>query len=203
MGLHRAGEATGSKRIVRSYQAGSDHRQPDVQGLLHSARDQLRQDLGGACGGDSHAGCRPARIRVRALPSPSTRGEVFPPRTPRGSKQLGLRCVEEVREMQGVHVVKSDLCCFGMQATAGNGEQMSVQKPTWFISNCPALLESLAVTCDGAHKHVDPLDGKAVPAVVYPPRLWETICRCIRKQKKERRGGSRGPYWVDCCCRVG
>ena len=69
------------------------------------------------------------------------------------------------------------MCRFGMRARDHLGEGL-VKKPTGFMTDSPYLEAELSRLCDGTHRHVQLLGGRAKAAQVYP----ESLCRTILKR---------------------
>ena len=89
------------------------------------------------------------------------------------------------------------MCAFGMKDGDQYGEGY-VYKPTKFMTNSWVLANSLnKFRCDGTHRRVQLLGGKAAKAAVYPDRLCSTICKGIRDQLEYDSFVSRMRFYDD------
>ena len=82
--------------------------------------------------------------------------------------------VQELLKYPDVEVVKSDMCCFGMYQNTDAGD-LFVKKPTGFMTNAPEIGKILSQECEGKHRHVHLLNGRAKKAEVYPDELCYNI----------------------------
>ena len=88
--------------------------------------------------------------------------------------------MKRVLAQQGTVTVVAHMCAFGMRSTDALGEG-PVQKPTRFMTNSLHIAHELERKCDGSHRHVALLGGRASAAQVYPKALCMAICRGMRK----------------------
>ena len=84
--------------------------------------------------------------------------------------------------------VTADMCCFGMESYDNEGAGKA-KKPTDFITNCPCIASALERRCNGEHRHVRLLHGRAAKAQVYPRDLCIAICQSLKEQLKIDRAG--------------
>ena len=86
-------------------------------------------------------------------------------------------------EQESVETVKGDMCCFGMYQETERGMQL-VKKPTGFMTNASELAKQLSKKCEGGHRHVNLINGRAKRAEVYPDELCHQILIGIMMQMK-------------------
>ena len=91
--------------------------------------------------------------------------------------------VQEIWDLHGVQRVKGDMCQFGMVQHEG-GEEVSVKKPTGFMSNSPKICERLRKLCPGKHKHISLTGGRAKIAEIYPDALCSEILKGVIEQMR-------------------
>ena len=96
-------------------------------------------------------------------------------------------CVEEVMSMDGVKVVREDMCAFGMWQDSDNSDEGKelVMKPTGFMTNAEGIARELDEKCDGYQQHVKLLNGRASRAEVYPDELCFRILRGLMETMKQ------------------
>ena len=94
-----------------------------------------------------------------------------------------LPIVQDLMKLDGVQVVKGDMCAFGMWQER-DGERQLVMKPTGFMTNAQELAKELSETCSGDHSHIKLLNGRAKRAEVYPDELCYRIVRGLVGQMK-------------------
>ena len=106
---------------------------------------------------------------------------------PHSATSWGMPEVKEVMGLEGVEMVKGDMCAFGMYQDTEEGEKL-VMKPTGFMTNAEELGKELNVQCDGNHKHVTLVNGRAKKAQVYPDELcFKIITGLLRQMKRDGR----------------
>ena len=81
--------------------------------------------------------------------------------------------------MEGVKVVKGDMCAFGMWQDSDKSEEGKelVMKPTGLMTNAEGIANELNERCNGQHQHVKLLNGKASSAEVHPDELCFRILK--------------------------
>ena len=82
---------------------------------------------------------------------------------PAGASSWHLDCIREIAELAGVRTVTAHMCEFGMVTSDAEGEGR-VAKPTKFMTNGAAIAQALERKCQGGHRHIHLLDGKAARA---------------------------------------
>ena len=93
--------------------------------------------------------------------------------------------IKEVQELPGVYTVQSPMCKWHMVAEDGEGVGY-VRKETLWMTNSKILAEILEGQCDGEHRHVHLINGRARQAQIYPPRLVKAILAGVKKELEER-----------------
>ena len=85
--------------------------------------------------------------------------------------------------MHKVQKVKGDMCEFGMtqEDRQGTGH---VKKSTGFMIHAPAIATALAQTCQGGHRHITLVNGRAKQAEIYPDKLCTEILKGLVQQMK-------------------
>jgi len=83
-------------------------------------------------------------------------------------------CVTELLQKPGVQKVNSDMCVYGMEQEDEQGRAL-IKKPTSFMTNAPAIARRLAVKCQGGHRHITLIGGRAKRAEIYPQQLCREI----------------------------
>lgn len=76
----------------------------------------------------------------------------------------------------------TNMCAFGMQSSDEHGAGL-VYKPIKFISNSWLLINELSRhVCNGRHRHVHLMGGRAAAAAIYPDKLCVVVCKGIADQ---------------------
>ena len=92
--------------------------------------------------------------------------------------------------MDGVQIVKLDMCAFGMMSQDEDGVGL-VKKPTSMMTNSPEVGKRLDKRCcnkhvpdEEKHRHVQLVCGRASHAKVYPRALCRAVCEGVASQKR-------------------
>ena len=91
-----------------------------------------------------------------------------------------------------VELVDVDMCDFGMTASDELGEAL-VRKRTKVLTNSAEVAKRIARRCDGQHRHVHLIGGKAKRAQLYPRAFSRAVCEGVAAQKRLHALGLR------CC----
>ena len=114
------------------------------------------------------------------------RGAYFLHEHPASASSWKCPEIQSLQAFDTVQLISSDMCLFGMVATAAGGEVGPVKKPTKWLGNIPRLMHELNRRCRGDHEwHVPLMNGRAAKAAVYPPGLVSAIMRGIQAQVEE------------------
>ena len=82
-----------------------------------------------------------------------------------------------------MYVVIADMCQYNLRSTDEVGEGL-VMKPTMFMTNSIAIARRLMRRCQGGHRHVHLISGRAAKAAEYTPELCRAICQGLVDQKR-------------------
>jgi len=93
---------------------------------------------------------------------------------PLTASSWALESLTNLMSMPGVEKVTTHMCAFGMKSQDLFGED-PVMKPTRFLTNSIAIRDKLNRRCEGAHRHVHLMSGRAAAAAVYPQALVDAI----------------------------
>ena len=97
--------------------------------------------------------------------------------------------------MEGVKVVRGDMCAFGMWQDADKSEEGEelVMKPTGCMTNADGIANELDEKCDGQRQHIRLLSGRASRAEVYPDELCFSISKGLMDtMRKDGRAHANG-----------
>ena len=92
----------------------------------------------------------------------------------------------EVLEMllkEDVELVEVDMCHFGMVGSDELGEAL-VRKRTKVLTNSCEVARRIAQRCDGQHRHIHLVGGRAKKAQLYPRAFSRAVCEGIAAQKR-------------------
>ena len=103
------------------------------------------------------------------------RGRSFLFEHPLGSKAWEEPGIQELMELEGVHVCVLDQCAYGQCVDGG----LPNKKPTMCLTDSPRIAAELKRRCDGSHQHQHLLGGRAKLAAVYPPGQWFEVFELI------------------------
>ena len=115
------------------------------------------------------------------------RGKHFLHEHPWSAKSWILSRVVRLLENPAVTLVQAHMCRFGMETVDDkiSGSVGLVKKPTGFMTSSPCIAAELEKQCDGSHKHIHLVGGRAAAAAIYPEALCQAICRGFIRQKKQ------------------
>ena len=103
-------------------------------------------------------------------------GRVFVFQHPATASSREIDCLQRLFRSEGVYEGLFDMCCYGMTAEDDQGIG-PVRKTTRVITNAEEVAAALRARCEGGHRHVQLLSGRAKAAAIYPPAL----CRAMIK----------------------
>ena len=92
----------------------------------------------------------------------------------------------EVLEMlikEDVELVEVDMCDFGMKSEDAEGVGL-VRKRTKILTNSQEVARRVARKCDGGHRHVNLISGRAKRAQLYPRAFSRAFCEGVAAQKR-------------------
>ena len=112
-------------------------------------------------------------------------GRLFVFEHPTTAASWCLQAVQQIRQMEGVHVVKFDFCMLGMLTSDRAGNPGAAKKRTTVMTNSPAVAMLLReAQCRSEHQHIPLLEGRAGPCQEYPDQFCELICEGIKREKE-------------------
>ena len=91
--------------------------------------------------------------------------------------------VQRMWELPGVTRVKVDMCAYGLKTPGPSGE-MAAQKPTYLLTNMPAMAEGMNRKCRGDHEHQQLISSRAKKAEEYTPAFCRALVKCTEIQWK-------------------
>ena len=97
-----------------------------------------------------------------------------------------LECVQEIMARPDVQRVLAHQCRFGLRGVDKIGKAL-VKKPTYFLTNCPAIARRLDKQCAGGHRHAGTVGVGPMLAgcAVYPPMLCNAIAQGLEQQLRQ------------------
>ena len=111
-------------------------------------------------------------------------GRFFLHEHPKPSQSWQEEDIKRIQELPGVYTVTAPMCKWHMKAEDGQGVGF-VRKETNWMTNSKRLAEAIEGNCDGTHRHVHLINGRARHAQVYPPRLVNAILKGIRQELRD------------------
>ena len=78
-----------------------------------------------------------------------------------------LPALRRLRLRAGVHETVVHQCMYGLESRDHEGVGLA-KKPTRFLCSSTAVRDCLALRCDGTHRHVQLISGRAAAAAIYP-----------------------------------
>ena len=124
-------------------------------------------------------------------------GRYFVHETPDHTWSLQTEFAQDLLGQEGVHRVRGDVCMYGMTSRDALGEAPA-RKPTAWITNSRIIAEEMSLKCDGAHRHVALVSGRAKACEVYPTGVIHAILRGMRRQLEYDQRWHAGEIGVVC-----
>jgi hypothetical protein len=93
--------------------------------------------------------------------------------------------IERLASLPGVYKVESPMCKWEMVAEDQQGVGY-VRKDTCWLTNSPEMAKCIEGKCEGGHRHVHLINGRARAAQTYPPKLVSAILDGIRRELRVR-----------------
>jgi hypothetical protein len=93
--------------------------------------------------------------------------------------------IERLASLPGVYKVESPMCKWEMVAEDQQGVGY-VRKDTCWLTNSPEMAKCIEGKCEGGHRHVHLINGRARAAQTYPPKLVSAILNGIRRELRVR-----------------
>ena len=108
-------------------------------------------------------------------------GRYFLHEHPKPSASWSEPCIQDLASRDDVFVVQSPMCYWHMMAEDMQGVG-HVRKETQYLTNSAELAKRLNQVCEGNHRHVHLINGRARQAQVYPPKLMKAILKGIKAE---------------------
>lgn len=108
-------------------------------------------------------------------------GRYFLHEHPKPSASWNEPCIQDLAGRDDVFVVQSPMCYWRMLAEDMQGVG-HVRKETQYLTNSAELAKRLNQVCEGNHRHVHLINGRARQAQVYPPKLVKAILKGIKAE---------------------
>ena len=94
------------------------------------------------------------------------------------------RLVKKLLATPGVERVVGHMCMFDMKQKDRQREGL-IRKETEFMTNAPRIGDRLRRRCNGLHRHIVLINGRAKAAEVYPDQLCRQIVMGLIEQMEE------------------
>ena len=104
---------------------------------------------------------------------------------PAGAKSWKRASVVRLRGMKEVYEVNLNMCEFGMQSEDRDGVGL-VYKPTRLLTNSLVIAELMSRKCNGKHRHVRLVNGRAEKAAVFPKKSCGVLLKALEVEMKSR-----------------
>ena len=126
-------------------------------------------------------GLRHLRVAFKSYWKQHQAGRLFLDEHPKSASSWKEPEVLSMINEEGIYLVEGPMCRWGMTSTDVQGKGF-VRKETMYLTNSPELARVLSGECNGKHRHVHLVNGRARQAQVYPPRMVTAILRAVRKE---------------------
>ncbi|CAK8995863.1 Retrovirus-related Pol polyprotein from transposon TNT 1-94 [Durusdinium trenchii] len=121
------------------------------------------------------------RVACKSYLKQMNEGRIFLHEHPKGASSWKEPEMQTLINDPRVIQVEGPMCRWGMKATDQQGEGF-VRKETRYLTNSVAIAAALSGQCNGGHRHVHLVNGRARQAQKYPPRMVAAILRAIRQE---------------------
>ena len=118
------------------------------------------------------------RVAVEACKKQHQEGLYFILEHPRGASSWKDEEVQALMATEGVYEVNLDQCQFGQWSFDQDGTAL-VLKPTKILTNMRSAVQELGKRCQGGHRHIPLLGGKAGSCAQYPISLVDGFLKCL------------------------
>ena len=125
------------------------------------------------------------RVACKSYLKQMNEGRIFLHEHPKGASSWKGPEMQTLINDPRVIQVEGPVCRWGMKATDQQGEGF-VRKETRYLTNSVAIAAALSGQCNGGHRHVHLVNGRARQAQKYPPRMVAAILRAIRQELRWR-----------------
>ena len=121
------------------------------------------------------------KVACEAYEEQHRKGRFFLHEHPKPSASWQEKCIQRVQELDGVFTVQAPMCKWHMVSEDGQGIGY-VKKETQWVTNSWEVAQAIEGKCEGGHRHVRLVNGRARYAQVYPPKLVSAILKGIRQE---------------------
>ena len=125
------------------------------------------------------------RTAVDSYEEQHRQGRFFLHEHPKPSSSWDEPEIQRLMAMDGLFVVTSPMCKWHMMSEDGQGVGF-VKKETQWVTNSEEVAKIIEGRCNGTHRHVHLINGRARHAQVYPPKLVSAILKGIRNELRKR-----------------
>ena len=125
------------------------------------------------------------KVAVECYLEQHNHGRFFLHEHPKPSASWQEPEVERLASLPGVYKVESPMCKWEMVAEDQQGVGY-VRKDTCWLTNSPEMAKCIEGKCEGGHRHVHLINGRARAAQTYPPKLVSAILDGIRRELRVR-----------------
>ena len=125
------------------------------------------------------------RVSCKAYTKQMDEGRLFLHEHPKGAESWKEPEMQTLMNDPRTFVVQGPMCRWKMMSQDSQGEGY-VRKETQYLTNSYELAKVLTGQCDGQHRHVHLVNGRARAAQKYPPAMVAAILRAIRRELKIR-----------------
>ncbi len=91
--------------------------------------------------------------------------------------------MERLASVDGVLRAELDQCEFGLTSKDELGEAPA-KKPTSLLTSSVEVHRTMGRKCQGGHRHVHLMAGRARAAAHYPAKFCKALCKGMRRQAK-------------------
>ena len=110
---------------------------------------------------------------------------------PASATSWRLPCLKQLTSERGMYEVVLHMCQFGMTQHDAQGEGL-VKKPTRVYTNSEAIDGLLDRQCDGLHRHIQLMNGRAKAAAAYPTALSDAFIDGVKMEVQAKRDRQAG-----------
>ena len=127
-------------------------------------------------------------------------GGIFVLEHPETSRAWDLACTKKLLHSSRLFRAKFHMCAHGMTSQDSQGQGL-VLKPTVMMTNAVSVAEQVERRCEGNHRHVTLLDGRAKKAEEYPVLLSDRLLKglIIETRARQELLGLNSVDYEDMC----
>ena len=121
------------------------------------------------------------KVSVNAYLKQHEGGKFFLHEHPKPSMSWQEPEMKQLEELPAIYKVQSPMCKWKMISEDSQGLGY-VRKETQWLINSPEVAKAIQGKCEGGHRHVHWINGRARAAQEYPPRLVSAILKGIENE---------------------